>query len=99
MVRAHQWPWPSVPARNVAASIPPRPAGPQTEVWALGVLLYELLTGRRPFEGKTAQEVAHRIVTADPPPPRALRADLDKTLETIVLTSLEKDPARRYDSA
>jgi hypothetical protein len=81
------------------ASIPPRLAGPQTDVWALGVLLYELLTGRRPFEGATAQEVAHRIVTADPPPPRTLRADLDRALDTIVLTCLEKDPRRRYSSA
>jgi serine/threonine-protein kinase len=72
---------------------------PCTDVWALGVILYELLTGRRPIIGGSREEILHRILTTAPPRPRELRPDLDAALEAVVLRCLEKDPARRYASA
>jgi hypothetical protein len=70
-----------------------------SDVWSLGVILYELLTGRRPFEGGSAEEVTEQVLTTNPPRPRTLRAELNLDLETILLKCLEKDPARRYPSA
>ena len=72
---------------------------PQTEIWALGVILYQLLTGKRPFAGKSREILTAQILHAEPPAPRSVRADLDQGLECIILKCLEKDPKQRFASA
>ncbi len=67
-----------------------------TDIWALGVLLYTLASGNRPFRGHDRDETLEQIRRADPPRPRPA---FDRRLETIALKCLEKDPARRYQSA
>ncbi len=73
--------------------------GPATDVYALGAILYEALTGRPPFQGATAFETLEQVLTRDLTPPRRLRADLPGDLEAVVLQCLEKEAARRYPSA
>jgi tetratricopeptide (TPR) repeat protein/TolB-like protein len=75
------------------------PAGARADLWALGVLLYEMLTGRRPFEGEHELAVIHSIMHSVPPRPSRLRPELGPALESLVLGLLEKDPAGRPASA
>jgi hypothetical protein len=76
-----------------------RDIGPATDVHALGVLLYQMLTGRPPFQAATTLEVLEQVRTQDPTPPGRLRGGVSRDLDTICLKCLQKDPARRYATA
>jgi eukaryotic-like serine/threonine-protein kinase len=74
-------------------------AGPASDVYGLGAVLYACLTGRAPFVGDSAGSILAQLPTVDPPPPRLLRPGISRDLETICLKCLEKAPERRYASA
>lgn len=76
-----------------------RVIGPATDIYALGAVLYESVTGRPPFRAATPLETARQVVTEEPVPPSRLQPKLPKDLETICLKCLQKDPTRRYPSA
>ncbi len=69
------------------------------DVWGLGVLLYEALTGRQPFQGESAQALLAAISLQDPIPPRRLVPSVPRDAETVVLQALHKERSRRYATA
>ncbi|MFO0876534.1 MAG: serine/threonine-protein kinase [Gemmataceae bacterium] len=75
------------------------PIGPHTDIYSLGAILYEILTGRPPFRGASVLETIHQMLHQDPVPPRMLNPAVPQDLEAICLKCLEKSPARRYCTA
>lgn len=73
--------------------------GAAADLWALGVILYELLTGHAPFQGDSEADIFRAISRDEPPPPRTIRPRLPRDLDTICLKCLEKSPQARYASA
>jgi serine/threonine-protein kinase len=71
----------------------------RADVYAIGVMLYEMLAGRRPFTGATVGEILSAARTRPPRPLRAIRGDLSAALEAVVVCALAKDPGKRFDSA
>ncbi len=71
----------------------------RSDLYSLGVVLYELLTGKTPFEGETPVEIAMKHLSATPTPPSELRPDIPPELDMVVLRALAKSPDERYQSA
>ena len=71
----------------------------RADLYAMGVILYECVTGQRPFEAEAMFELLRMQVEDEPVPPRRLRADLSAGFEHVILTAMRKDPARRFASA
>ena len=75
------------------------PVSAQSDLYSIGILLFELLTGRVPFEGDSAVAIALKQVSETPPAPSMLHPGIPPELDRVVLRAIEKDPARRYADA
>ncbi|HMA02693.1 MAG: serine/threonine-protein kinase [Gemmatimonas sp.] len=78
-----------------------KPLDPRTDVYSLGLMTFEMLTGKLPFAGRTQQDIMIARLRSEPTPIRAARPDLDfpASLEKVLLKSMQREPADRYQSA
>ena len=101
--RAHDVTQPGIVVGTISYMSPEQARGQEvdgrTDLFSLGVVLYELVTGRKPFEGQTSVDVVSAILSVDPTPPRSVREDLPADVEAVILRALRKDPAQRYQTA
>jgi serine/threonine protein kinase len=86
------------PAYMSPEQVREQPLTHQTDIFSLGVVMYQLLTGRLPFQGTNNYSMIYQIINVDPARPSQLRADLPPRIEAIVMRALKKDPAERYTS-
>ncbi len=75
------------------------PADQRSDIYALGVILYEMLVGKVPFDDKSIPSILVKHLTEAPRPPSSLRGDIPREVETLVLRCLEKDPEKRFQTA
>lgn len=83
----------------MAPELAEAPATPQSDIYALGVVLYQMLTGRVPFKSQTPMGIYWKHLREQPAPPSQINPLITHRVEQVVLRALEKDPQRRYDSA
>lgn len=76
-----------------------RPATPASDIYALGLVIYEMMTGARPFKGETPMAAAMKRLSEAPTPPHNLKSDLSPLWESAILRCLERDPSKRFASA
>jgi serine/threonine protein kinase len=71
----------------------------RSDIYSLGAILYEMMTGSTPFEGESPYVVMNARVTGDPEAPRKLNPDISPALEEVILHAMERDPRQRYETA
>ena len=96
--RQEDWRFAGTPAYAAPEQAAERPSDGRADQYALAVIVFELLTGHRPFESDSWIDLLEKHYSEPPPSPRSLAPDLPQSVEDAILRSLEKDPNRRFSS-